>query len=66
MFAYVFYLTFLHTFHILERVWKILSAKWGVQIAGMIFQTRSNSSNAIFLSIPPAYPVRLPFAPTTR
>ena len=66
MFAYVFYLTFLHTFPILERVWKILSAKWGVQIAGMIFQTRSNSSNAIFLSIPPAYPVRLPFAPTTR
>ena len=42
------------------------TAKRGVQIAGMIFQTRSNSSNAIFLSIPPAYPVRLPFAPTTR
>ena len=26
----------------LERVWKMLSAKWGVQIAGMIFQTRSS------------------------
>ena len=25
----------------LERVWKMLSAKWGVQIAEMIFQTRS-------------------------
>ena len=25
-----------------ERVWKMLSAKWGVQIAGMIFQTRSS------------------------
>ena len=28
--------------------------------------TCSNSSSAIFLSIPPAYPVRLPFVPTTR
>ena len=26
----------------LERVWKMLYAKWGVQIAGMIFQTRSS------------------------
>ena len=26
----------------LERVWKMLSANWDVQIAGMIFQTRSN------------------------
>ena len=23
---------------LLERVWKMLSAKWGVQIAGMIFK----------------------------
>ena len=28
--------------------------------------TRSSFSRAAFLSMPPAYPVRLPFAPTTR
>ena len=27
---------------ILERVWKIISANWGLQIAEMIFQTRDS------------------------
>ena len=31
---------------LLERVWKMLSAKWGVQIAGMIFQTDPSLSIA--------------------
>ena len=31
----------------LERVWKMLSAKWGVQIAGMVFQKCSYHSKNI-------------------
>ena len=30
---------------ILERVLKLLSAKWGVQIAGMIFKTHAEKSD---------------------
>ena len=38
-----FYLHFGLESIILERVWKMLSAKWGVQIAGMILGARSKS-----------------------
>ena len=29
-----------------NRIWTKYTAKWGVQIAGMIFQTRSNTASA--------------------
>ena len=37
-----FSVNFLQYYNRLERVWKMLSAKWGVQIAGMILGARSS------------------------
>ena len=35
----------------LERVWKMLSAKWGVQIAGMILGARSSIGIQEYLTV---------------
>ena len=54
-------------FYVLFMDWEDMHIHYSDKFSGYVFRLAcSSSSSAIFLSNPPAYPVKLPFVPTTR